>query len=83
MSKMTEFEAVVIMTAQKDFLMGEEVAPIESKELIEAMEVVIAEYMKRNPIKTNKTMPELDEIDNLFKNFSSLTNRFWYERRRI
>jgi hypothetical protein len=28
-------------------------------------------------------MPELDEIDNLFKNFSSLTNRFWYERRRI
>jgi hypothetical protein len=50
MDKMTEFEAVVIMTAQRDFLMGDDVAPIESNELVEAMEVVIAEYVKRNPI---------------------------------
>jgi hypothetical protein len=76
MTKMTEYKAVVIITAQRDFLMGEEVAPIESKELIQAMEVVIAEYIKRNPIKTKKTMPELDEIDLYFKNFSSLPNKF-------
>lgn len=76
MAKMTEFEAVVVMTAQRDFLMGDDVAPIESNELVEAMETIIAEYLKRNPTKSNPTMPEMDEIGNLFKNFDSFTKPF-------
>ena len=40
------------------------------------MQTYILNYLERNKNKTNRNMPEIDEIGDLFKNFDSKTKPF-------